>query len=75
LADTLPRDGIVSRAEIVDGVVDPFLAVDIDIEQLCARDLDSPDASGQFGTDESEGSPWHGKSPQRIRVRSKSCTS
>jgi hypothetical protein len=59
LAYTLPSDGDLSRAEVVDGVVDPFLAVDIDVEQLCARDLDSGDAFGHFGADERERSPWH----------------
>jgi hypothetical protein len=51
LADTLPSDGDLSRAEVVDGVVDPFLAVNIHVEQLCARDLDSRDAFGRFGAD------------------------
>jgi hypothetical protein len=68
LADTLPSDGDLSRAEVVDGVVDPFLAVDIDVEQLCARDLDRREAFGQFGTDERERSPWHVEPLQRIRV-------
>jgi hypothetical protein len=54
----------VLRAEIVDGVVDPFPAVDIDVEQLCARDLDGRDASGQFGPDVDEGSPWHESLPE-----------
>jgi hypothetical protein len=51
LADTLPSDGDLTRAEVVDGVVDPFLAVNIHVEQLCARDLDSRDAFGRFGAD------------------------
>jgi len=51
LADTVPSDGDLSRAEVVDGVVDPFLAVNIHVEQLCARDLDSRDAFGRFGAD------------------------
>jgi hypothetical protein len=59
LADTLPSDGDPSRAEVVDGVVDPFLAVDIDVEQLRERDLDSRDAFGQFRADERERSPCH----------------
>jgi len=44
-------DGDLTRAEVVDGVVDPFLAVNIHVEQLCARDLDSRDAFGRFGAD------------------------
>jgi len=49
LVDIIPSDVDVSRTEIIDNAVDPFLAVDIDVEQLCARDLERPDASGQFG--------------------------
>ena len=51
------------RTEIIDGVVDPFLAIDIDIEQLRARDLDEG-AFGQFGVDTGEASSWHEEPPQ-----------
>jgi hypothetical protein len=68
LADTLPSDVDGLRAEIVDGIVDPLPAVDIDVEQVCACDLENRDASGQSGADAGERSPWHGKPPERIRV-------
>jgi len=53
----------VPRTEIVDGGVDPFLPVDIDVEPLCARDLEARDASGQFGVDMGEASSWHWEPP------------
>src|SRR6266850_4597676 len=59
----------VPHAEIVDSVVDPLLAIDIDVEQLRPCELDARDACGPLGVGAGEGSPWHGESPRGARVR------
>ena len=41
-------------AEVVDGVVDPSLGFDVDVEQLCARDFDARGAFRSFDVDTSE---------------------
>jgi len=41
-------------AEGVDGVVDPSLGFDVDVEQLCARDFDARGAFRSFDVDTSE---------------------
>jgi hypothetical protein len=50
--------------EIVDGVVNAFLAVDIDGEQQWVHELDARGAFGHVGVDTGERSLWHEEPPR-----------